>query len=92
MVGRRSISKPLDSPSRQLVYDLAKDLEAIRLHHEDLKRVYNYQAQAQEEEETDRKSTLPQHMPEGDSKLTSNDESSKGKGKEGEGDFNEVPL
>jgi nucleoporin GLE1 len=51
MVGRRSIGKTLDSPSRQLVYDLAKDLEAIRLHHEDLKRVYSYQAQAQEEEE-----------------------------------------
>ena len=50
MVGRRSIGKPLDSPSRQLVYDLAKDLQAIRLHHEDLKRVYSYQAQAQEEE------------------------------------------
>lgn len=51
MVGRRSIGKSLDSPSRQLVYDLAKDLEAIRLHHEDLKRVYSYQAQAQEDEE-----------------------------------------
>lgn len=51
MVGRRSIGNKLDSPSRQLVYDLVKDLEAIRLHHEDLKRVYEYQAQALEEEE-----------------------------------------
>jgi hypothetical protein len=31
-------------------------------------------------------------MPEGDSEVTSNDQSSKGKGKEVEGDFNEVPL
>ncbi|EED24176.1 RNA export mediator Gle1, putative [Talaromyces stipitatus ATCC 10500] len=56
MVGRRSIGKKLDSPSRQLVYDLAKDLQAIRLHHEDLKRVYEYRAHAleQEEDEIDR--------------------------------------
>ncbi|OOQ82897.1 putative chitin biosynthesis protein (Chs5) [Penicillium brasilianum] len=46
----------------------------------------------QEEEETSEESTLPQHLPEGDSGPTSNDESSKGKGKDGEGDFNEVPL
>lgn len=36
----------MDSPSRQLILDLTKDLEAIRLHHEDLKRVYDYRAQS----------------------------------------------
>lgn len=46
MVTRRSIGKPTDSPSRQLILDLTKDLEAIRLHHEDLKRVYDYRAQS----------------------------------------------
>jgi hypothetical protein len=46
----------------------------------------------EKEEETGKESTLPQHMPEGDSEPTSNDEHDKGKGKEGEGDFNEVPL
>lgn len=41
------------------------------------------------DEITNNPSNLPQHMPEGDSEATSND---KGKAKEGEGDFNEVPL
>jgi nucleoporin GLE1 len=56
MVGRRSIGKPSDSPSRQLILDLTKDLEAIRLHHEDLKRVYDYRAQsfAAQQDEIDR--------------------------------------
>lgn len=42
------------------------------------------------EEDSSKESTLPQHMPEGDDEL--NKASPKGKGKEGEGDFNEVPL
>lgn len=46
----------------------------------------------EKEEETGKESTLPQHMPEGDSEPTSKDEHDKGKGREGEGDFNEVPL
>lgn len=46
MVGRRSLGKPTDSPSRQLIQDLTKDLQAIRLHHEDLKRVYDYRTQS----------------------------------------------
>jgi nucleoporin GLE1 len=51
MVGRRSTGKVEDSPSRQLFVDLAKDLEAIRLHHEDLKKVYDYHAQSFEEKQ-----------------------------------------
>ena len=43
------------------------------------------------DENTSRESTLPQHMPDGD-EPQNHDESSKGKGKESEGDFNEVPL
>lgn len=41
--------------------------------------------------DTSKESTLPQNMPEGDS-VSPNDETPKSKGKEGEGDFNEVPL
>ncbi|KAJ5895806.1 Chitin biosynthesis protein CHS5 [Penicillium subrubescens] len=41
------------------------------------------------DETTSNPNTLPQHMPEGDFEHTGHD---KGKGKEGEGDFNEVPL
>lgn len=51
MVGRQSTGKLLDSPSRQLIVDLANDLQAIRLHHEDLKKVYDYHAQSFEEEQ-----------------------------------------
>ncbi|QKX55946.1 uncharacterized protein TRUGW13939_03045 [Talaromyces rugulosus] len=56
MVGRRSLGKPTDSPSRQLIHDLTKDLQAIRLHHEDLKRVYDYRTQSftAEQDEIDR--------------------------------------
>lgn len=41
-------------------------------------------------EDASKESTLPQNMPEGDAEL--NKTSPKGKGKEGESDFNEVPL
>lgn len=43
------------------------------------------------DEHTSRESTLPQHMPDGD-EPPNHDESNKAKGKESEGDFNEVPL
>lgn len=42
-------------------------------------------------EDESKEPTLPQHMPEGGS-ASPDYQSSKGKGKEGEGDFNEVPL
>ncbi|KAJ5110142.1 hypothetical protein N7532_002787 [Penicillium argentinense] len=42
------------------------------------------------EEDAPKESTLPQHMPDGDAEPEK--ASPKGKGKEGEGDFNEVPL
>jgi len=42
-------------------------------------------------EDESKEPTLPQHMPEGGSS-SPDYQSSKGKGKEGEGDFNEVPL
>ncbi|KAJ5733065.1 hypothetical protein N7533_013512 [Penicillium manginii] len=45
---------------------------------------------AESEEDVRRESTLPQNMPDEDDEL--NKTSPKGKGKEGEGDFNEVPL
>ncbi|KAH8697372.1 putative RNA export mediator Gle1 [Talaromyces proteolyticus] len=56
MVKRRSVGNVLDSPSRQLIVDLTKDLEAIRLHHEDLKRVYDYRTESftAEQDEIDR--------------------------------------
>ncbi|KAJ5595514.1 Fibronectin type III [Penicillium hispanicum] len=41
-------------------------------------------------EDSEKEATLPQHRPEADTETT--DESLKSKGKEGEGDFNEVPL
>lgn len=45
-----------DSPSRQLILDLAKDLEQIRLHHEDLKKVHEYRQQSfmERQDEIDR--------------------------------------
>lgn len=46
---------------------------------------------AESAEEETKESTLPQHKPEGDSEPPSH-ESPKSKGKEGESDFNEVPL
>lgn len=51
------------------------------------------EAEATEEnnEETEKEHTLPQNRPEDDSEST-NLGGAKGKGKEGEGDFNEVPL
>ncbi|KAJ5980497.1 hypothetical protein N7481_007795 [Penicillium waksmanii] len=45
---------------------------------------------AESEEDARRESTLPQNMPDEDDEV--NKTSLKGKGKEGEGDFNEVPL
>lgn len=56
MVGRRSTGRLPDSPSRQLILDLAKDLEQIRLHHEDLKKVHEYRQQSftERQDEIDR--------------------------------------
>jgi hypothetical protein len=44
-----------------------------------------------ESKDESKETTLPQHMPEGDS-ISPDTQSSKSKGKEGESDFNEVPL
>lgn len=41
-MGRRSSGRLLDSPSKQLLLELARDLEQIRLHHEELKKVDEY--------------------------------------------------
>lgn len=49
------------------------------------------EGEAESKGDTSKESTLPQNMPEGDSE-SPNDENPKSKGKEGEGDFNEVPL
>ncbi|KAJ5092559.1 hypothetical protein NUU61_007429 [Penicillium alfredii] len=49
------------------------------------------EAEAESDEETTKEKTLPQNRPEGDAEPT-NTGKPNGKGKEGEGDFNEVPL
>ncbi|KAJ5203696.1 uncharacterized protein N7498_004575 [Penicillium cinerascens] len=46
---------------------------------------------SESKEDESKETTFPQHMPEGDTSSTDT-QSSKSKGKEGEGDFNEVPL
>jgi hypothetical protein len=53
----------------------------------------DFEAEAAEESngDTKKEQTLPQNRPEDDSEST-NLGGPKGKGKEGEGDFNEVPL
>jgi nucleoporin GLE1 len=57
MVRRKSNGRLLDSPSKQLFLDLAKDLEAIHLHSEELKKVddYNIRAFQEHQDELDRK-------------------------------------
>lgn len=49
------------------------------------------QAEAEENDETTKEKTLPQNMPDAEAEPASNG-SAMSKGKEGEGDFNEVPL
>lgn len=56
-MARYSTDGLLDSPSRQLINDLARDLQQIRLHHEDLKKVHEYRQQScsDHHDELDRK-------------------------------------
>ncbi|KAL5336966.1 hypothetical protein BJX70DRAFT_259942 [Aspergillus crustosus] len=42
-MGRSSYPSPMDSPSRQLMLDLTKDLEQLRVHNSELKKVKAYE-------------------------------------------------
>ncbi|KAL1962704.1 hypothetical protein VTN77DRAFT_9248 [Rasamsonia byssochlamydoides] len=55
-MGRRSTGRLLDSPSRQLLLELARDLEQIHLHHEELKKVDDYRRRSfyERQDEIDR--------------------------------------